>query len=159
MSWLKTYYPLLLIISFITLSSTIISFREGCLNSELWMQAFMAGFFLVFSFFKLLDLSGFAKSYRTYDLLARWWKPYGYIYPFLELGLGILFLSGCCLRAAYWAAFLLMGFSTLGVAKSLLDKKAIRCACLGTVLNLPMTAVTLVEDLSMVIMAGVMLWG
>ncbi len=53
----------------------------------------MAGFFIVFSFLKFLDLKGFARSYTMYDLLAKQWKVYGFIYPFLELGLGIMYLT------------------------------------------------------------------
>ncbi|CAM6000172.1 unnamed protein product [Sphagnum balticum] len=60
-----------------------------------WMRHFMAGFFLVFSFFKLLNLKTFADGYAKYDLLAMRWKPYGFIYPFCELALGRFFARRC----------------------------------------------------------------
>src|SRR5207253_2799497 len=115
---------------------------------------FMAGFFLVFSFFKLLDLKGFAESYAMYDVLAKRIPTYGYVYPFLELALGVAYLTGFNPAATNWATVVIMGFSSIGVIQSVVDKKQIRCACLGAVFNLPMSTVTIIEDLLMVAMAG-----
>lgn len=121
------------------------------------MNDFMAGFFLVFSGFKFLDLKGFAKAFATYDILAVGWRTYGIIYPFLELGLGLWYLSKLAPAMVAASTILLMGFSSIGVIQALLKKHKIRCACLGTVLNLPMSSITLVEDLTMVLMAAGML--
>jgi copper chaperone CopZ len=149
--WLKTYYPLLLIVGMITLTSL----KGGTLHD--FMLNFMAGFFLVFGAFKLFDIRGFRDAYATYDLLATRWPNYGLIYPFLELALGFAFLFRFELTATYWASLMLMGFSSLGVINALRKKQKIRCACLGTMLNLPMSTITLVEDLGMVMMAVVMI--
>lgn len=151
-SWLATYYPLLLIIGLISIVSL-----KGGFGLHGWMLHFMAGFFIVFSFFKLLDLNGFRDAYATYDLLAKRWKSYGYVYPFLELGLGLAFLFQYELLYALYFSIALMGFSSLGVIQALHEKRKIRCACLGTVLNLPMSTITLVEDLGMVGMSVLML--
>lgn len=151
-SWLKTYYPLFLIIGMISIVSI-----KGATNLHEWMLHFMAGFFIVFSFFKLLDIHGFKDAYRTYDLLAKRWNGYGFLYPFLELGLGLTFLFRINLPVALWCSVALMAFSSLGVIKALSEKRRIRCACLGTVLNLPMSTITLVEDLGMVVMSLLML--
>ncbi|MDI9314255.1 MAG: heavy metal-associated domain-containing protein [Hydrotalea sp.] len=161
-TWLQTYYPLLLIVAAIS----IVSLKNigGMVGGDGWRQAiinwmvnFEAGFFLVFGLFKLLDIKGFATAYATYDLLAGKWLAYGFIYPFLELALGFMFLFHYQLTIAFYAAILLMGFSSLGVIRALMKKQQIRCACLGTALNLPMTSITLVEDLAMVAMAAIML--
>jgi hypothetical protein len=117
----------------------------------------MAGFFLVFSFFKLLDLRGFAGVYRSYDVVARAWPAWGFIYPFAELALGIAYLLNLNPIATNIVTLTLMLVGAVGVLKALLDKRAIRCACLGTALNLPMTTITIVEDLGMAAMAAVML--
>lgn len=151
-SWLATYYPLLLIIGLISIVSL-----KGASGLHGWMLHFMAGFFIVFSFFKLLDLNGFRDAYATYDLLAKRWNGYGYTYPFLELGLGLAFLFQYELLFALYFSIVLMGFSSLGVVQALREKRKIRCACLGTVLNLPMSTITLVEDLGMVGMSVLML--
>ena len=152
-SWLATYKPLLIIAAFITGVSVLTA--GG--NLHVGMNHFMAGFFLVFSFFKLLDLKGFASSYSMYDLLAMKLPGYGYVYPFIELGLGISFLTGFKPVFSNWATVIIMGLSSIGVIQSVLNKKKIQCACLGAVFNLPMSTVTIIEDLLMVAMAGTML--
>jgi hypothetical protein len=121
------------------------------------MTNFMAGFFLVFSAFKFLNLAGFADAYASYDLLAKRWYEWGLIYPFLELALGLAYLFRFAPTLTHVATIALMGFSSLGVIAALREKRVIRCACLGTVLNLPMSTITLVEDLAMVVMATLML--
>ncbi|MDQ3108471.1 MAG: heavy-metal-associated domain-containing protein [Bacteroidota bacterium] len=155
-SWIQTYKPLLLIALFITGVSYIASHKANGLDGMLWMNYFMAGFFLVFSFFKFLDLKGFAESYSMYDVLAKKVKVYGYIYPFIELTLGILFLTGFQPLSTNIATIVIMGFSSIGVIQSVLNKKKIRCACLGAVFNLPMSTVTIIEDL---LMAGMAITG
>lgn len=152
-SWLSTYKPILLIAAFITAVSALTA--NG--NLHMGMNYFMAGFFLVFSFFKLLDLKGFANSYAMYDLLAAKVPAYGYAYPFIELGLGISYLTGFNPFLTNWVTVIVLGFSSIGVIQSVLNKKKIQCACLGAVFNLPMSTVTIIEDLLMVGMAGTML--
>jgi cation transport ATPase len=121
------------------------------------MNTFMAGFFLTFSFFKFLNLKAFAESYAMYDLLAIRSKLYAYCYPFIELALGCAYLTQFAPKETYIVTLIVMIFSTIGVVKSVMDKKKIKCACLGSVFNLPMTTVTIVEDLMMVGMAAYML--
>lgn len=155
-SWLATYYPLLLIFGFISMVSLAIQFSQPHpFIMKQWMMHFMAGFFLVFSFFKLLDIRSFASSYAMYDLLAMRFKPYGFIYPLIELGLGLAYLLAWQPTLTNWVTFIVMTFSSLGVIRSVLNKQKIRCACLGAVFNLPMSTVTIIEDL---LMAGMALW-
>jgi copper chaperone CopZ len=151
-SWFKTYQPLLVIVSMITLVSL-----KNWPDREALMLNFMAGFFIVFGSFKLFDLAGFKSAFSTYDLLAQKWSSYGLVYPFLELLLGFAFLYRNRLDYALWGSILLMGFGSLGVINALRQNKQIRCACLGTSLNLPMSTITLIEDLVMVIMSIMML--
>lgn len=157
-SWLATYRPLLLIVGYIAIASIAgTTASANGIDWRQWMMNFMAGFFLVFSAFKFLDLRGFADAYAGYDLLAKRWHAYGYVYPFLELALGLAYLFRVAPDATNVATLLLMGFSSLGVIAALANKRRIVCACLGTVLKLPMSTVTLVEDLGMAIMAAAML--
>lgn len=152
-STLKTYKPLLLTGLFITGVSFLAANGHGGFDPMMWMNFFMAGFFIAFSFFKLLDLRAFADSYSMYDVLAKKWKGYGYIYPFLELALGIAFITGFNPVFTNAATVVIMGFSSIGVIQSVMNKKQIRCACLGAVFNLPMSTVTIVEDGIMIAMA------
>jgi cation transport ATPase len=149
-SWLATYKPLLIIAAFI-IGVAIIE-AKGSLF--LGMNYFMAGFFLVFSFFKMLDIKGFATSYAMYDILAKRVNGYGYLYPFMELALGIAYLTGFNPVITNSATIVVMGFSTIGVLQSVMKKQQIQCACLGAVFNLPMSTLTIIEDLLMVAMAA-----
>jgi len=151
--------PLLLIVAYILGTVVLIAASTHAWSPHAMMRHFMAGFFLVFSFFKLLDLRGFVDAYRGYDLVARAIPAWGWAYPFVELALGIAYLTALWPAATNVATLVLMLVGAAGVLKALLDKRAIRCACLGTALNLPMTTVTLVEDLTMAVMAALMLVG
>lgn len=156
-SWLSTYQPLLLIFAYILITTLAINLQPAVFNFERWMMDFMAGFFLVFSFFKLLNIRAFAESYANYDLLAMRFKLYGFMYPIIELGLGLAYLFALAPQITNVGTIIIMGFSSLGVIRAVLNKQKIRCACLGAVFNLPMSTITIIEDLLMVAMAAWML--
>lgn len=155
-SWLATYKPVLIIAAYITGVSLLIEAKYG-FSTERWMQHFMAGFFIVFCFFKILDLKGFAESYATYDIIAKQWAGWGYVYAFIELGLGISYLLGFEPLITNAITLLVMSISIIGVLQSLARKKQIKCACLGAVFNLPMSTITIIEDALMIGMSFVML--
>ena len=152
-----TYKPLLIILAFILGVTALVEARMGTFSGMRAMSTFMAGFFLIFSFFKLLDIKGFASSYRMYDIVAKAVPGYGYVYPFIELALGAAYLTGFNPVLTNWVTLVVMSVSLIGVVQSVLDKRKIRCACLGSVFNLPMTTVTIVEDSLMIAMAAGML--
>jgi copper chaperone CopZ len=157
-TWLQTYYPLLLILAFISGASVLVQLGQGvAVNAHDTMRYFMAGFFLVFAFFKLLDVPAFASAYAGYDLLAARWHGWGTVYPFVELALGIAYLTHWQPTLTAWITIIVMGFSAIGVIRAVLGKRTIRCACLGTVFQLPMSTVTIIEDVGMVVMAVWML--
>lgn len=151
-------YPLALIVGYIVGTIFLIATVSNDWSLHRLMNHFMGGFFLVFSFFKLLDLPGFAGAYSSYDLITRRVPIWGYVYPFIELLLGVAYIAAWMPFLINTVTLVLMIAGAAGVLKSLLSKQAIQCACLGTVLNLPMTKVTLVEDLGMALMAGAMLF-
>ncbi|WP_338760495.1 heavy metal-associated domain-containing protein [Bernardetia sp. ABR2-2B] len=154
----STYKPLFLIVGFILGVSILVQYPFADFSGMLLMRHFMAGFFIVFAFFKLLNLEGFANSYQMYDIVAAKWKGWGLIYPFVELALGIAYLINMFPFYVNLITIIILGISSIGVIKSNLDQKKIKCACLGDVFNLPMSTVTIIEDLSMVAMAVVMLF-
>ena len=155
--WFATYKPILVIFAYIITVTLLIQVNNGLFKGMQWMSHFMAGFFLLFSFFKLLNLEGFAESYAMYDIVARHWNGWGYIYPFVELALGLAFLTGTYPVATNGATLLIMGVSIVGVLQSVLNKRKIKCACLGDVFNLPMSTVTIIEDALMIAMSVGML--
>ena len=154
-----TYYPLALLGACLLSVVALVELRLGTFDSMRAMQNFMGAFFVAFAFFKLLDLRGFADSYRMYDIVARRLPVYGYIYPFVELTLGAGYITGFQPSAVNFTTLVVMSVSSIGVVQSVLQKRKIRCACLGTVFNLPMSTVTLVEDGLMTAMAAAALIG
>lgn len=156
-SWLQTYKPILLIFGYITAITLLTEWMQGGFIWMRWMNHFMAGFFLVFSFFKLLNLKGFAESYSMYDIVAKKWNAWGYMYAFTELALGIGFLTGFNPFLTNLVTFVVMAISIIGVLQSVLNKRKIKCACLGDVFNLPMSTITIIEDALMIGMSGIML--
>jgi len=156
-SWAETYKPILLIFGYVTAISLVVSWQDNAINFMLFMRIFMAGFFLTFSFFKMLNLKAFAESYAMYDIVAKKFSAWGYIYAFIELGLGLSFALNLSPVVVNWVTLIVMTVSILGVLESVLNKKKIQCACLGAVFNLPMSTVTIVEDAIMIAMSAAML--
>lgn len=154
-SEIKQLFPLFLIFGYISISAFLINSNPFVVDE--FMLDFMGLFYIIFSFFKFLDVKGFAMSFSMYDPLAKKVAVYGYVYPFLELMLGLLFLFDYQIQAALILTLVLLGITTVGVTKALLDKKSIQCACLGSVLNLPMTKATFIENSIMILMAIFML--
>ena len=147
--------PLLLILTYIFIASILMNYNNWNLNEA--MLDFMGLFYIVFSFFKMLDLKGFPESFMMYDPLAKRLPIYGKVYPFIETGLGLMLLMRFEVKIALIITLFILGVTTVGVTKILLDRKSIRCACLGTVLNLPMTEATFIENVIMIVMAISML--
>ena len=156
-SKLQQLKPLLLIIFYIATASILLHYKDWSWSA--FMLDFMGLFYIVFSFFKMLDLKGFPESFSMYDPLAKRIPFYGKIYPFIETALGLMFLMRVEVNIALMITLVVLGITTIGVTKTLLDKKAIRCACLGTALKLPMTEATFIENAIMIIMAILMLIG
>lgn len=156
-SWFQTYKPILLISLYLLGIASLIQLTNGRFDPMQWMQHFMAGFFLVFSFFKLLNLKGFAESYVMYDIVAKYIPVWAYIYAFVELGLGIAYVLNFNPFLINCITLVVMSVSIIGVLQTVLNKKKIQCACLGAVFNLPMSTVTIIEDGLMIAMSAWML--
>ena len=147
--------PLFIVIAYVLVGALL-------LNSEMWylndiMLDFMGLFFIAFSLFKVLDIKGFAASFQMYDPLAKQINAYGLVYPFIEILLGVMLLTRWNLEVALVLTIIILGITTIGVTKSLLSKTKIKCACLGTALNLPMTEATFIENSLMILMSTAML--
>lgn len=156
-SWFSTYKPVLLIFFYISVATLLIQTNNLHFDVMEWMRHFMAGFFLVFSFFKILNLKGFAESYVMYDVVARKIPAWAYVYAFVELALGIAFLMDFNPFVTNLVTVIVMTTSIIGVLQTVLNKKKIQCACLGAVFNLPMSTVTIIEDGLMIAMSVTML--
>lgn len=122
-----------------------------------WPRWFMGTFFLVFAGFKLAGYSMFVEMFAGYDVLAKRSKLYSQSYPFIELGLAFTYLANFLPGTRDWFALVLMAVSAIGVAQEIRKRSGIHCACLGNIIKLPLSTVSLVEDVGMGAMAIVML--
>lgn len=146
---LSDFYPLMAIM---TLVIGLTTFGVIVLNQDM-MIAFMAYFFLIFGALKVIRLKDFAKAYRMYDVVAAKSQIYAYAYPFLEIGFGLAYLFLWQIEAVSIVVTIIMLIGAYGVYLKLKQKEEVPCACLGTVFKVPMTYVTLAEDLLMAVMA------
>ncbi|WP_339740412.1 MauE/DoxX family redox-associated membrane protein [uncultured Sunxiuqinia sp.] len=157
-SWFSTYKPILIIFIYISGITILLQASNNQFDAMQWMRHFMAGFFLVFSFFKMLNLKAFAESYVMYDVVARKFPAWAYVYAFVELVLGVAYLVDFNPFITNLTTGVVMSASIIGVFQTVLNKKQIQCACLGAIFNLPMSTVTIIEDGLMIAMSITMLF-
>lgn len=154
------YIPLLVIVALTLLAASAKQyayFAGAGWDGMRWMHDFMGFFLVVFSMFKFFNMEGFADGFQMYDLLAKPFRPYAYVYPFIELGLGLGYLAYWQPVFVYSATIIVMVFGSLGVFNALRKGLDVNCACMGTVLKVPLSTVALTEDLGMAAMAAMML--
>ncbi len=140
----------------ITFMSLLLSEWRGWGLME-FMANFMGVFFIVFGAFKLVNLQMFVLTYRGYDILAKRFRFWGWLFPFVELALGVGYLL---FGSAVWLNLLtifITGLAGIGVIKELRRKSAMKCACLGTVIRLPLSKISFVENFAMLAMAIIMI--
>lgn len=177
---IKDYVPLISIILFIIGLSIVLTHfftpnssvemdmsmmmnhaNNGSMPHSTWAMSFMDNlmgtWFLIFALFKLTDLKGFASGYSSYDIIAKRFNTWGYIYPFIEITLGIAYLTRFNPLITNITTLIILSLATIGVVQSMMKKSKIQCSCLGTVLKVPLTKVTLIENLVMAGMALLML--
>lgn len=140
----------------ILIVSSFLTFIRGA-ELNRFLADFMAVFFITFAAFKFYDLEGFAHGYRSYDILAQRIRPWGYIFPFIELFLGFWYLLSNGPTNLNLLTMLVTGTAAIGVWKEVKRKSRFHCACLGTFIRLPLSRVSLVEDVGMFAMAAIML--
>lgn len=137
--------PLFSVFGLIILLSLVRQFLNEA-NVMVWMMDFMGIFFMVFGLFKLYDLKGFAEGFQTYDVIAKRFPKFGYIYPFIEIILGVMYLAAFMFIWQNFIALTLASFGLYSAYLALKNKEEIQCVCLGTFFNLPMTYITLLEN-------------
>lgn len=156
MKKLKRYWPLFALILIAAFGASAIAYGT---NHSLfgWMHFFMGMIFCQFAMLKLFHPSDFADGFQMYDFVAIRSRAYAYFYPFIELGLGLAYLSFVYPVATYLVTLFFMAIGSFGVIRALRAGLDVRCACMGTVLDVPLSTVTLSEDIGMGIMAFLML--
>lgn len=150
----QDYIPLIVIVALTVLSAVAKQFAYSGWSWMNWMHDFMGFFLVVFSMLKFFDMEGFADGFQMYDLLAKRFRPYAKIYPFIESALGLGYLSHWQPMLIYSATMLVLIFGSIGVFRALFKGLDIECACMGTILHVPLSTVALIEDLGMATMAA-----
>lgn len=123
------------------------------------MHGYMGIFLTIFALLKLFDPGGFASGFHRYDLVSRgvgrWW---GYVYPLVELALGLAYLSYTAPRFTYIATIIVFTVGAIGVLTALRRGLDMACPCMGNILKVPLSTVTLTEDVLMAAMAAILLF-
>ncbi len=125
--------------------------QVATLRAAEWFIAFSM---CILAMLKLQDVESFSSMFLNYDLLAKRWVPYAYIYPFAELGAGVLMAAGALMWLSVPTALFIGGIGTVSVFKAVyVDKRDIKCACVGGSSRVPLGFVSLTENVMMVAMA------
>ncbi|MEL7214439.1 MAG: MauE/DoxX family redox-associated membrane protein [Pseudomonadota bacterium] len=154
----KTYRPVIYLFAVAALTAVALSI--GFLGALTWQTLgwFISISMILLGMQKLRDIEGFTTMFLTYDLLARRWVPYAYIYPFVETGAGILMTGMLLTWLAAPAALIIASIGAVSVFKAVyIDRRELKCACVGGSTNVPLGFVSLTENLMMIAMAVVML--
>ena len=151
--------PIVIALSIVILSSLAMQISDETFNLNKWFMSYMGIFFIIFSFLKLLNISGFSMTFKKYDLISKIIPPYATSYPFIELSLGIIFLTQTQSILIYANAFTLifMVSQTIGIIRSLSKSEQIQCACMGSAVDVPLSSLTVVENITMIAMATYMI--
>jgi hypothetical protein len=156
----REYLKFALILLFIATTSVLLTMVRGWTTRQ-FANDFMAIFFVTFASFKFIHLELFALTYRTYDVVAKKFPAWGYLFPFVEMFLGFAYLLSNKNNRLNLLTLVITGVAGYGVWKTVYAKNRPRsrfhCACLGTVIKLPLSTVSFTEDVLMFVMAAAML--
>jgi glutaredoxin len=149
-----TYTPVIAVFATTALMAAAAS--DATLGSPLTVRAatwFIAFSMCVLAVLKLRDIERFSTMFLGYDLLARRWPFYAYVYPFAELAAGVLMISGKLGWLSGPLALFIGGVGAVSVFKAVyVDRRELKCACVGGDSNVPLGFVSLTENLMMIAM-------
>lgn len=150
-----TYQPIISIFAVCAAMAMAVSWStSGALLTVHSFQLFIAISMCVLAIQKLRDLEAFSNQFITYDLIGMRWIRYAYIYPFAEALSGILMLAGALIWLAIPVAFFIGTVGAFSVIKAVyIDRRDLRCACVGGNSNVPLGAISLIENVMMVVIA------
>ena len=154
-----TYKPVIAVFAMTALMALAAS--QAAFGNPFTIRAaewFIAFSMCVLAILKLRDVEGFSSMFLGYDLLARRWVPYAYIYPFAEALAGVLMITHALKFVSAPVALFIGTIGAVSVFKAVyIDRRELKCACVGGDTNVPLGFVSLTENLMMVAMAVWML--
>ena len=155
MSLIEEYQPIFVIAGGAVLGGIVLAVSSG--DPARFMSGAMGFFLLPLAMLKLFDIRGFATAFARYDIVTQAWRPYGWIYPFLELGLAMAFIGGFWPTATYATTLIIMGVGAIGILRVLARGEKLQCACVGTRISVPLGGVSIAENVGMAAMSAIML--
>jgi glutaredoxin len=158
-----TYRPVIALFAITALMALAVSMAvSGTPFTWRTLQWFIAFSMAILGLLKLQDVETFSSMFLNYDLLARRFVPYAYVYPYAEAFAGILMIAGVLAWLSAPVALFIGGIGAVSVFKAVyIDKRELKCACVGGASKVPLGFVSLTENLMMIVMAVWMLagWG
>ncbi|MEP6982577.1 MAG: glutaredoxin family protein [Sphingomicrobium sp.] len=152
-----SYWPVIALFSMTALLAMAVSYAvAGDPFTARAFQWFISFSMAVLAMLKLQNVETFSTMFLNYDLLAKRWVPYGYVYPFAEGLAGILMTAGALRWLSVPIALFIGTVGAVSVVKAVyVDKRELKCACVGGSSNVPLGFVSLTENLMMI---GMALW-
>jgi len=150
-----SYQPVIVLFGITALMALAASYSvTGNLFTTLAAQWFIAFSMSVLALLKLQNVENFAAMFLNYDLLAKRWVPYSYIYPYAEALAGVLMIAGALKWLSIPVALFIGTVGAVSVFKAVyIDKRELKCACVGGSSNVPLGFISLTENLMMIGMA------
>ena len=151
----KTYQPVIavFVVTFLMAITTTWAMRGG-IDVIRILELFIAFSMCVLGILKLQDLMSFATGFVQYDMIAKRYVPYSYVYPFVEAGAGILMIAGIFTWVAAPAALIVSTIGAISVFKAVyIEKRDLSCACVGGGSEVPLGFISLTENLMMMAMS------
>ncbi|MCB1743375.1 MAG: glutaredoxin [Gammaproteobacteria bacterium] len=152
---LRPYRPVIAIFTVSLLMALAVSLGSASnLPGVRAAESFIAIAMCLLGVQKLQDVESFSTMFLNYDLLARRWVPYGYLYPYAETFAGVLMLAGALTWLSAPIAFFIGMIGAVSVFKAVyVDKRELKCACVGGNSEVPLGFISLTENVMMVLMA------
>ena len=150
-----SYRPVIVLFVMTALSALAGSYAvTGALLTPLAAQWFIAFSMVVLALLKLQNVETFSAMFLNYDLLAKRWVPYSYVYPYAEGLAGVLMISGALRWVSVPVALFIGTIGAVSVFKAVyIDRRELKCACVGGSSNVPLGFISLTENLMMIGMA------
>tara|TARA_R110002124_G_C8928088_1_gene511764 strand:- start:63 stop:785 length:723 start_codon:yes stop_codon:yes gene_type:complete len=151
-----TYRPIIAIFATTILMALSTAWALGELNFVKVIELFIAFSMCALGIQKLRDLEAFSLQFLNYDILAQKWVKYSYVYPFVEMLAGVAMISGFLTILSAPAAIFIATINGYSVFKAVyIDKRELKCACVGGNSNVPLGFISLTEN---IMMAGMGFW-
>ncbi|WP_375173554.1 MauE/DoxX family redox-associated membrane protein [Pseudooceanicola sp.] len=148
-----SYRPVIAIFSVAFLIAAALMLRAGGIDPLFLLTGFVSAAMVLLGLQKLQDVESFSTMFLNYDLLARKWVPYGYIYPYAETLAGVLMIAGVLPWVSGPVALFIGTVGAVSVFKAVyIDRRELKCACVGGGSNVPLGFVSLTENLMMMAM-------